>query len=67
MSSDIKLIESKLLELKDEYQEVIILRYVDELSISEISEIMEKPKGNVRVLLHRSLKALRELLGPNNG
>lgn len=60
---DFRIIENKLKELKDEYREVIILRFIDELSIDEIAEIVGKTKGNVRVLLYRSLKALKELIG----
>ena len=48
-------------ELKDEYREVIILRYVNELSISEIAEILNKRKGNTRVLIYRATKALKDL------
>lgn len=56
-------IEDKLRGLKDEYREVIILRYVDDLSINEIADIVEKKKGAVRVILFRALNALRELMG----
>lgn len=61
LSMDMTLISESLGELKDEYREVIILRFTEELSISEISSILEKSKGNTRVLLFRALKALREL------
>ncbi|MDD5071896.1 MAG: RNA polymerase sigma factor [Patescibacteria group bacterium] len=61
INSDFGLIEKKLQELKDEYREVIILRFIDELNIKEIAAILDKPKNNVRVLIHRALKALREL------
>ncbi|OGH65943.1 MAG: hypothetical protein A3J66_01870 [Candidatus Magasanikbacteria bacterium RIFCSPHIGHO2_02_FULL_47_14] len=46
--------------LKQEYQEVLLLRYVEELSVGEIAVIVGKSKTNVRVLLHRSLKKLKE-------
>ncbi len=46
--------------LKQEYQEVLLLKYVEELSTTEISHILGKSKTNVRVLLHRSLKKLKE-------
>lgn len=62
LDSDISLIEKKLPELKDEYREIIILRFIEELSISEIAEILDKSKGNIRILTYRALKALRELL-----
>ena len=46
--------------LKDEYKEVVVLRFLDELSIGEIAEVLGKNKGAVRVLIHRALKALKE-------
>ena len=49
-----------LTKLKDEYREAIILRYLDELSIKEIAEVLQKNPGNVRILLHRALNALKE-------
>ncbi|MDD5341314.1 MAG: RNA polymerase sigma factor [Patescibacteria group bacterium] len=59
---DIEDLETKLRELKDEYREVIVLRYIENLSIGEIAEIIEKKKGNVRVLLYRALNTLKELV-----
>jgi len=50
----------KIKKLKSEYQEIIILHYLNELSIKEIADILKKRKGNVRVILHRALKALKE-------
>lgn len=49
-------------KLKSEYKEVLLLRYVEDFSISEISEILGKNKGNIRVLVHRALEALREVM-----
>ena len=54
-----------LKKLKQEYQEVITLRFVDELEIREIAEIMNKQNIAVRVTLHRALKKLQALLGEN--
>lgn len=63
---DIELIKSKLPLLKEEYREVIIMKFISDLSLEEIAEISGKNKGNVRVLLHRALNALKELVeGPN--
>jgi len=45
--------------LKDSYQEVIILRYVEELSVTEIGKVINKSPVATRVLLHRAQKALR--------
>ncbi|OGF30657.1 hypothetical protein A3H09_01770 [Candidatus Falkowbacteria bacterium RIFCSPLOWO2_12_FULL_45_13] len=62
LKADLLVLETKLPKLKDEYREVIILRFVNELSIKEIAEILDKSKGNVRVLIYRALNALKELL-----
>lgn len=49
-------------KLKGSYREVIVLKYIEELSISEIAEILEKSKVNIRVLLHRALKEIKKLI-----
>ena len=48
--------------LKGDYQEIIIWRYLDDLSISEIAGILNKQEGAVRVMLHRALKDLKNEL-----
>ena len=53
--------QKSLLKLKDEYREIIILKHIEDLSISEIAEILDKTVGNVRVLLHRAIAALKEI------
>jgi len=55
-------IHKALVNIKEEYQNVIIWYYVDELSIVEISEIMDKSQGAIRVLIHRALKSLKKRL-----
>lgn len=46
--------------LKKEYSEVLLLYYVDELNIFEISKIINKKENTVRVLIHRATKSLKE-------
>lgn len=60
--ADLELIRKKLMLLKDEYREVIIWRFIEDLSMDEIANITGKKKGNIRVLLHRAITALKELL-----
>lgn len=62
LASDVALLYKTLRELKEEYREVLILKYVDELSTGEISDILNKHDGAVRTQLSRALTALRELL-----
>ena len=62
LNSDMDNIRTALASLKREYQDVIIYRYLDELSIPEIAKIMEKSEGTVRVTLHRALRTLRTMV-----
>lgn len=60
--SDLDTIKLALANLKEDYQNVIIWHYLDDLSIPEITKMLDKSEGAVRVMLHRALKALREEL-----
>lgn len=57
---DMEQVKKALKQLKNEYQDVIIWHYLDELSSKEISQITGKSEGAVRVLLHRALGTLKE-------
>ena len=57
-------VEKALENLKDEYREVIILSYIEDLSSSEISKIMNRSKGAVRILIHPAMKDLKKNLTP---
>ena len=49
-------------KLKPHYQEVINLRYFQELSYKEISEELNEPMSNVKVKLLRAKKLLAEII-----
>lgn len=55
---DTTLVLEKLRGLKDEYRDVVIMRYLDEMSTGEIAAVLGKNASNVRVILHRATKAL---------
>jgi RNA polymerase sigma-70 factor (ECF subfamily) len=59
LSSDMDQVRKALVGLNDDYQNLIIWRYLDELSISEIAQIEGKSEESVRVGLHRALHQLR--------
>jgi RNA polymerase sigma-70 factor (ECF subfamily) len=52
--------------LKPHYQEVINLRYFQEMSYSEISETLKEPLNNVKVRLLRAKKLLAEIITKNS-
>lgn len=55
-------VRKALIQINPNYQDVIVWYYLDELSISEITEILDKNEGTVRVLIHRAVKALRRVM-----
>lgn len=59
---DRETLEKLLLGLKSEVREIVVLKYIEDLSISEIAKIVDKSVGNVRVILHRAIKDLQSKL-----
>lgn len=59
--AEFSLIVKQLERLKEDYRDVVTLRLVDGLDFDDIANILEKSPGNVRVIYHRALKALKEL------
>lgn len=66
-AQDLKLIRLKLPLLKEEYREIIIMRFINDLTLEEIADITKKSRGNIRVIIHRALTALRELIEEEKG
>lgn len=46
--------------IKDEYREVLVMRYLSEMEVGEIASALEKTSNAIRILLHRAKKALEE-------
>lgn len=65
LRSDFNLARKALANLKDDYQNVIIWHYLDDMSTSKIAELLNKNEGAVRVMIHRALKRLRQELTDN--
>lgn len=55
-------IKKALKEINPLYADIIILHYIDDLSIKELALILNKKENNVRVLVHRALEALKDQL-----
>jgi len=61
-------IQKELARLDTKYQEVIALRYFEEKSIKEISEILGKKEGTVKSLISRGLDKLKKAINnPGSG
>ncbi|RMD61753.1 sigma-70 family RNA polymerase sigma factor [Candidatus Parcubacteria bacterium] len=51
--------------LKPDYQDVLIMRFIEELSLKEVAAILGKSEGAVKLLQHRAMRRLRQLLPPS--
>lgn len=55
-------IREHLYSLPSDYKDIIIYRFIDELSIDEIEDITGKTSTHIYVIIHRALKILKEKL-----
>lgn len=58
--SDQEQIMAVIRTLKDEYQDVILWYYIDQMPVGEIAEILEKSENAVRVTIFRAMEELRK-------
>ena len=56
---DAAILLKEINKLKPEYQEVLLLRYVEDMSVEDIAQVMDKDKNNIRVTIHRALSKLK--------
>jgi RNA polymerase sigma-70 factor (ECF subfamily) len=56
-----------LAQLSDDQQDVLILRFIGEMSLAEVAEILAKSVGATKALQHRALTSLSRLLEKQRG
>jgi RNA polymerase sigma-70 factor (ECF subfamily) len=49
--------------LKSDYQDVIILRFVEDMTLKETAASLRKSEGAVKVIQHRAIRELKKVLG----
>jgi len=55
-------VREAILELPDKYRAAIILKYMQDLSLNEIAEILDLPVSTVKTRVHRGREFLRQKL-----
>jgi RNA polymerase sigma-70 factor (ECF subfamily) len=60
LQQQIEEVYAKLKKIKKEYQEIIVLHYVEDLKIAEVAKVLGKTENSTRVLLHRALAAVKK-------
>ena len=62
VNEEINILKCALASLPEDYREILTLRYLNELTISEIAKITGKKSATIYVSVHRGLRLLREAL-----
>ncbi len=66
-SADMVLVENALLQLPMHLRAAATLRFIEGRSHPEIAEILDQPIGTVKSHVHRAVRILRRILGPQLG
>ncbi len=56
-----KTLEDVMIDMDDKYREILILKYIEDKSYDEISDILKKPPGTIATHISRAKKQFREL------
>ena len=62
LNADIAIVKTAISKIKDEYQDIIIWHYLEDRPIADIAKTLDKPEGTIRVMLHRGLKDLKDII-----
>lgn len=60
--ADVEHVQGVLMQLEETHREIIVLRYVNDLSIAEIAESLQESENVVSVRIHRAVQKLKEIL-----
>jgi len=52
--------------LEQDQQSVVVMKFIEEMTNKEIAAALEKSEGAVRVVQHRAMKKLKDILSENN-
>ena len=66
-NADVALVERALLQLPVHLRAAATLRFIEGRSHPEIAEILHQPIGTVKSHVHRAVRILRRILGPQIG
>jgi RNA polymerase sigma-70 factor (ECF subfamily) len=62
LNADIETIKKAIQSLKDDYQDVLIWYYLEDMPAEHIAQLINRPVGTVRVMIHRGLQMLKEIV-----
>lgn len=61
-ASEMGEVKKAMEELPDHFREVLLLRYVDDMSVKDIGELLGEKENAISVRIHRGIAELRKIL-----
>lgn len=49
-------------KMRAEYQDVIVMRFIEDMAVKDVAKAMDKTEGAIKVLQHRAIKELKKYL-----
>jgi len=60
-------LEQAVGKLKAPYRHVVILKFMQDMTLAEIAEVMDRPESTIKTWLYKALKQLRRMWGEEGG
>lgn len=60
-------LDAAIAKLAPHFRHIIILKYYQDMTLTEIAKLLDKPEGTVKTWLNKALKGLRKELGEEGG
>lgn len=61
-SLDLNRVKDAIKQLGEDQQNVLIMRFIEDLSYSEISAVLDKSEGAIRLIQHRAIQNLKQII-----
>jgi RNA polymerase sigma-70 factor (ECF subfamily) len=65
-AEDAQAVHAALDQLAAEHREVLLLRFIEDMSYDDIAEVVDCPIGTVRSRIHNAKRALKRILQPRD-
>ncbi|MFA7714616.1 MAG: RNA polymerase sigma factor [Candidatus Paceibacterota bacterium] len=62
LADDARQVQGALAQLRDDWRQAVSLYYIDKAPINEVAQSLDKSESATRVIIHRALKQLRQII-----
>lgn len=63
---DVRILLSTIISLPKLQADILMMRFMDQLSFAEIAEVIKETEGNTRVICYRAIKNIKQKFNENN-